>query len=77
MTFSPTGALRGELIPMTAVAASKAATRRSKSTARQAPCKLRASYLKPKEIRRWGFDLRHPLNYLKVMAPPHADMIAS
>jgi len=40
------------------------------------PCKPRASYLKPKEIRKTPqvgairrFDLRYPLNYLKLFAP--------
>jgi hypothetical protein len=50
---------------------------------RQPPCKPRASYLKPKEIQESAqvgaisrFDLRHPLNYLKVFAPSPANMIA-
>jgi hypothetical protein len=50
MTFPPIGALQGQTIPMTAAAASKTAARRPTARAGQAPCKSRASYLKPKEI---------------------------
>jgi hypothetical protein len=69
---------------MTAAAASKAAASPAQKHGTQAACKPRASYLKPKEIRKSPqvgairrFDLRHPLNYLKVLAPSKADMIAS
>jgi hypothetical protein len=77
MTFPPIGALQGQTIPMTAAAASKTAARRPTARAGQAPCKSRASYLKPKEIQEDAqvrtigrFDLRHPPNYLKVLALP-------
>jgi hypothetical protein len=75
MTFPPIGAPQAQTIPVTAAAASKTAARRRTARAGQTPCKSRASYLKPKEIQEGAqvrtvrrFDLRHPLNYLKVFA---------
>jgi hypothetical protein len=65
------GLQRVELIPMMAVAASKAASPLDPAIERV--CKRRANCLKPKEVRKLGasrsvkhFDLRRSLNYLKV-----------